>query len=132
MSQSHSDLYNKVTGHSNHQVLVDLAQGNYPTFNHIQGKYRYGAKMHYRVFHDGVIKKFPDENELDKVKEEYPDAHFFPEVKEGQKLSELTGQDSYSYRIIVIYTGANSKKELMDKYHEILERLDIQMDKTSE
>ena len=130
MSQSHSDLYAKVTGHSNHQILVDLAQGNEPDFTPKDSQYKYGAKIHHRVFHDGIVKRFPDREELDKINEEYPDTHFFPQVKEGDKLSDLTGQDSYSYRDIIIYTGADSKKELMDKYHKILDRLDIQIKKT--
>lgn len=129
MSQSHSDLYNKVTGHSNHQVLVHLSMGKHPEFKHQKGDYEYGAKLHFRVFHDGIIEQYPGEKEIEKVKEKYPDAYLKLEAEEGQKLSDLPGQDSYSYRIAVIYTGANSKEELMDKYHDIIKELNIKIKK---
>ena len=129
MSQSHSDLYNKVTGHSNHQVAVHLAQGMHPDFdmNHRQAKF--GAKMHYRVFEDGIITNYPGDNELQQVKEKYPDVYFFPMASEGDRLSELERQDSYSYKLFAIYLGADSKEQLMDKYDDILEILNLKIEK---
>lgn len=129
MSQSHSDLYAKVTGHSNHQVLVDLAQGKVPDFKHEKGPFNYAAKFHHRHFHDGIVKHFPDEKELEKIKKEYPYTYVIPHVKTGERLSDIPYQDSYSYRDVIIYTGAGSKKELMKKYQDILDKMDIQIEK---
>lgn len=36
-------------------------------------------------------------------------------VHEGDRLSELTGQDSYSYIIANIYVGAADESELTEK-----------------
>ena len=47
------------------------------------------------------------------------------EARKDKKLSELPIQDSYSYRLANIYTGAGDEKDLLDKYHKIVERLNI-------
>lgn len=129
MSQSHSDLYAKVAGHSNHQILVNLAQGKHPDFENEGGPFKYGAKIHHRIFHDGIVKHFPDQKKLEEIKKEYPHTHIIPQVKTGDRLSDIPGQDSYSFRDAIIYTGANSKIKLIEKYHDIVSKMDIQIEK---
>ncbi len=130
MSQSHADLYNKVAGHSNHQILVHLATGEHPDFAHRAGPFKMSAKIHYRVFHNGIVRSYPDEDKIKKINDKFPDMEIKNLVEEGQKLSDLTGQDSYSYRIFVIFLGGDSREEIMDKYKKIKDEMDIQIEKT--
>ena len=130
MSQSHSELYNKVAGQSNHQILVQLALGQYPAFKHSDGPFKFSAKLHYRVFHDGIVKSYPDEERMKEIRKKFPDMEMKHLVKEGQRLSELRGQDSYSYRILVVFLGGDSEKHILEKYNDYLKEMNIEIEKT--
>ena len=125
MSQSHSDLYAKVHGSSNHEILVEIASGRKPDYSANGGDYNCSAKMHFRVFEDGIVQNVPSEEEIEEIKKEYPDTLIFTEVEKGDKLSDLPGQDSYSYRIAIFYMGADNEEGLIKKYNKIVERLNI-------
>ncbi|WKN29636.1 ATP-grasp domain-containing protein [Porifericola rhodea] len=127
MSQSHSDMYDKIKGHSNHQVLVKLALGEKPHFKEQQGPYNYAAKFQYRVFEDGVVEQVPSEDKIREIEKKYPDTIVKIDVKEGQRLSDLPLQDSFSYALGVVMTGAQSKAELLEKYDNIINALDIKI-----
>ncbi|MEK6478507.1 ATP-grasp domain-containing protein [Catalinimonas sp. 4WD22] len=127
MSQSHSDMYGKTRGHSNHQVLVKLALGKKPHFKELEGKYAYAAKFQYRVFEDGVVESIPDKKKIRQIEEQYDDTIIKIDVQEGQRLSELPLQDSFSYALGAVMTGAQTKKALLEKYHHIIETIDIKI-----
>ncbi|MDF9798639.1 hypothetical protein OKW21_003902 [Catalinimonas alkaloidigena] len=127
MSQSHSDMYDKTRGHSNHQVLVKLALGEKPHFKELQGKYEYAAKFQYRVFEDGVVESIPDEEKIRLIEEKYDDTTIKIDVEEGQRLSELPLQDNHSYALGVVMTGAQAKEALLEKYYQIIEAIDIKI-----
>lgn len=127
MSQSHADMYAKVKGYSNHQVLIKLALGEKPHFKEKQGKYEYAAKFQYRVFEDGAVQHVPDEDKIREIEEKYDDTLINIDAKEGQKLSELTLQDSYSYALGNIMIGAHSREALFEKYEKIIQDLDIKI-----
>lgn len=129
MSQSHSDLYAKVKGASNHQLLVKLALGEAPEFEEKEGKYPYSAKFHYRIFEDARVEKIPDQERIEQIQKDFPETHIQFQVDEGQQLSELPGQDNYSYLIAFIYTGGESSEDLERQYHEIVEALDVKFSK---
>lgn len=129
MSQSHSDLYAKVKGSSNHQLLVNLALGNTPDFADKEGMYNYSAKFHYREFEDGVIERLPNQEDMKRIHQQFPETHIKLQVEEGQRLSELPGQDNYSYLLAFIYTGGQSSEELEQKYHEIVELMNVKIKK---
>lgn len=128
ISKSHTDLYAKVYGHSNHEVLVKIASGEDPDYVPESGTYKCAAKLHYRAFEDGIVQKVPTEEEIKKVKEEFPDTVLFVKVKEGDKLSDLPAQDSYSYLLAIFYVGAENEEELLEKYQKIIDRLNIKID----
>jgi hypothetical protein len=44
------------------------------------------------------------------------------------RLSEILDQDSYSYQLAIIYTGAGNQEELMRKYDRCVEKLRFQVD----
>lgn len=50
ISQSHSDLFEKVDGVSNHQITVDLALGQRPQMPRGEGLFPRAAKFFHRVF----------------------------------------------------------------------------------
>lgn len=127
MSQSHAEMYHQTHGHSNHQVLIKLALGEKPHFKNLEGKYDYAAKIQYRVFEDGEVKQVPGEKKIQQIQDKYDDTIIKVDVEEGQRLSDLPLQDSYSYSLGVVMTGANSKEELLQKYNQIIEELEIEI-----
>lgn len=132
ISQSHSDLFYKVYGRSNHQFMVKVATGLRPRPVKKNGIYNIAAKIHHRVFfEDGVIKRLPSKEEIENIEQNF-DAMIFLEGKQGQKLSEISGQDSYSYRLANIYVGAQNEKELIEKYDQIVQQLDIVVEEIEE
>ncbi|MEX0778504.1 MAG: ATP-grasp domain-containing protein [Balneolales bacterium] len=130
ISQSHSDPFFKVYGRSNHQFMVKVATGLEPNPVEKNGKYNIAGKIHHRVFFsEGIIKHIPSEDEIKEIEEEF-DCMIFLEGNQGQQLSELPGQDSYSYRLANIYVGAQSERELLEKYDLIVGRLAIVVEET--
>ena len=128
MSQSHSDIYAKVGGNSNHKLLVELALGENPNFKPEGGKFNFAAKFHHCVFEDGIIKKTPSEEKVKAVEDQYPDLVLFPEAIEGNRLSESHKHDSYSYRLATLFIGADSQDKLLKKYNDIIEQLGYEVE----
>lgn len=125
ISQSHSDQFIKVEGASNHQVAVDVALGKDPEFCRGEGKYQIAAKFMLRRYADGdaTVTRVPIREEIERVQASEPDCFIELEVEEGDRLSELRDQDSYSYELANIWLGAQSQDELLDKYRKVAEQL---------
>jgi hypothetical protein len=128
ISQSHSDLFHKVDGFSNHDVLVHLATGEEPKPMQREGEYDCAAKCQLRVFEDGEITRVPDEDDLSRVREELPGTIVVVQCREGQRLSELRDQDSYSYRMGVVYLGADDEDELLERWDRCREIMGFEVD----
>jgi hypothetical protein len=119
VSQSHSDLFEKVDGVTNQQVTVQVACGEEPTFPSREGNFACSAKFFWRVFEgDAKVTRVPTDEEIRAVQERFPDTWVKPQVKEGMHLSELLEQDSYSYALCYLYIGGQDQKDLLDKYLE--------------
>lgn len=117
VSQSHSNVFEKVDGASNQAITVDVALGRDPEYPSQKGKFSRAAKFFWRLFEgDGIVKTAPSEEEIAQVQKEMPDTVIRPQVTPGMRLSELLEQDSYSYAICHLYIGGEDQKELMDKY----------------
>ena len=125
MSQSHSDLYAKVSGHSNHQILVQLALGEKPDFAPYAGEYKCAGKFHYRTFEEGRIKKAPSSKDVENIEREFPQTLIFANAREGDKLTPRNREDSYSYLLAKIFTGAENEAELFENYKKIVKKLNI-------
>ncbi|MDD9208188.1 hypothetical protein PU560_17210, partial [Georgenia sp. 10Sc9-8] len=97
ISQSHSDLFAKVDGASNHTVAINIALGKPPAMPHREGRYAVAAKC--AIFHDadGVVTQVPSAEEIDAVRNRFPQAEVSVDVEVGDRLSELPHQDSYRY-----------------------------------
>lgn len=121
ISQSHTYLYEKVDGVSNHQVLVEAALGVPPHMPRGRGDYRVAAKFHPRLFEDRRVRRAPSKEDLERLHEKYPDLEFLPEAEEGQWLSEIPNQDPHSYRLARVYLAAESRDELLERFEEVME-----------
>lgn len=129
ISQSHSDIFEKVDGASNQQLSVDLALGQRPEMPHREGDFPLAAKFFHRVFHgDARVKRAPSQAEVDAVEKDYPGCHIRVQVDEGMWLSALPEQDSYSFALAHIYLGAKKQSALMRDYERILQRLPFAFD----
>ncbi len=127
ISQSHSDIFRKVDGASNHQVVVDLAENKEPDFPHGEGEFGCAAKFHLRHFEDGVVTNAPGDEDIIRLRQEIPHTEVIVEAHQGQRLSEMQGQDSYSYRLAVIYMGADDEDQLLAKYEKCVELLGFEV-----
>jgi biotin carboxylase len=130
VSQSHSDLFEKVDGASNQAVTVKTALGEDPAFPQRKGEFFCAAKFFWRLFHleDGLVRRVPTPEEIARVQREVPGTFVRPQVHEGMRLSELLEQDSYSYAICYLYIGAQSRKELLDAYMYCQEHLPFEIE----
>lgn len=132
LSQSHSDMFEKVDGASNFQLMIELALGRSPDFPIRKGRYGCAAKFHVRVFEDGIASHVPDRKDIERVQEKFPDTLIEVKIKQGMRLSDLIEQDSYSYDIAHIHTGARDRKALLEKYNRILEALHFEFEPVTE
>jgi biotin carboxylase len=120
ISQSHSDLFAKVDGMSNHEVAVHVALGEEPHFEHGAGPFRHAAKFLHRRWDktDALVKSVPGDQELARLRERQPETVVRIRVRPGTRLSELPMQDAYTYTLAEMMIGAETASGLMDKYEE--------------
>ncbi|GAA2456114.1 ATP-grasp domain-containing protein [Streptomyces macrosporus] len=122
-SQSHAELFEFVDGVPNHHCMLSLALGRDPRLPYRKGPYEVAAKWYHRQFTDGVVRRAPTREEIERVEREIPGVRVTVKVREGQRLSELPGQDSYSYEVTHVFVGAGSEEELREKYDRCLAML---------
>jgi biotin carboxylase len=108
------DLFEKVDGVSSYEFLLQLAVGEKPVFKARQGEFELSASCVLRKFEDQKVVRKPKDEDLQKVREKFPDALVSVIATEGNKLSEQT-QDTDSFRYGLINIGANSLDELEEK-----------------
>ena len=130
ISQSHSDLFSKVDGMSNHEVAVDLALGVEPSMPSRRGNFAVAAKcfIYTDPIDDGVVRSVPSEEDIAAVVADYPETHVSIGVKPGDRLSELSEQSSYRYDLGTLTIGAADREELIARHHDCLERLRFEID----
>lgn len=131
-SQSHAELFDQVDGAPNHLAMLRLALGRDPESPRGQGPYQVAAKWFLRHWNDGVVRRHPTEREIEEVQREIPGVTVDVAAHEGDWLSELTGQDSYSYILANIYVGARDEAELTEKYQRCVQALPFEIDDKEE
>ncbi|NKQ53033.1 ATP-grasp domain-containing protein [Amycolatopsis sp. K13G38] len=122
-SQSHAEMFEFVDGVPNHHCMVELGLGNEPNMPRGQGEYRFGAKWYYRRFADGIVRRLPTEEELEQLARDIPGVEVDLVPAEGQRLSDMDAQDSYSYELAFVYTGGDSEDEVKEKYQRAIDSL---------
>jgi biotin carboxylase len=132
MSQSHAEIYNKVDGYPNQDIIIHLSQGLDPDFPYRKGEFNYASKFYVRHFENARVAKIPTEGEIEKVRREMPDVLIDLQVKEGMLLSDLQVQDSYSYELAHVYIGGKDQDEILKKYDRCLENLTFEFEEIQE
>ncbi|MTE19383.1 ATP-grasp domain-containing protein [Streptomyces sp. TRM43335] len=115
-SQSHAELFEFVDGVPNHHCMLSLALGRDPELPYRRGPYEVAAKWYHRQFTDGLVRRAPTPEEVERVEREIPGVRVSVQAREGLRLSDLPGQDSYSFELAHIFVGADSEEEMREKY----------------
>src|SRR5690606_18305734 len=123
ISQSHSELFAKVDGSSNHEVAIDIALGREPRMPHRQGESAVAAKCIIPRYEDGIVTSVPSEADIARLRERIPGALVCIDVAPGDRLADLPNQDAYRYELGTMYIGADSVEQLGQRYREGLEAL---------
>ena len=123
VSQSHSDLFEKVDGASNHQITVEVGLGNEPKFPSRKGKFNKSAKFFYRKWEDAVVSRIPTQVEVEEIQQAIPGTLIDIKVDEGIQLSEMNEQDSYSFELAWLFIGGKDENDLKAKFDECVKRL---------
>ncbi|SKA35288.1 Carbamoylphosphate synthase large subunit (split gene in MJ) [Marinactinospora thermotolerans DSM 45154] len=127
-SQSHAKLFEYVDGTPNHECALSLALGRSPELSPGDGEYAVAAKWFLRRFEDGVVRRAPGPEDVARVEREIPGTTVKVVAHEGDRLSRLPGQDSYSYELAQVFVGARDEEELKDKYDRCVAALPFEID----
>jgi hypothetical protein len=126
-SQAHAELFEQVDGFPNHHYMLKAALGEDPGPAG-EGPYRISARWYLRRFTDGVLLRGPAEDEIAEVERDLGGVRIARKAPDGARLSELPGQDSYSYELAQIVVGADDPAQLRDKYDRCVAALRFEFD----
>lgn len=130
-SQSHAELFAAVDGTSNHHRMVSLALGRDPGVPSRKGEYAVASKWYHRRFGpDAVVTRVPSPEEVERVHAELPGVLVEIVPESGQRLSEMPGQDSYSFELAHIVVAAQSVEEQQEKYDRCVAALRFEFDES--
>ncbi|GAA2940008.1 MULTISPECIES: ATP-grasp domain-containing protein [Streptomyces] len=129
-SQSHAELFDYVDGAPNHHRMLSLSQGVDPALPGGQGPYKMAAKWYYRWFGDGTVHEVPSAERIAEIEREIPGVRVDVVPEEGQKLSTVSQQDSYSYEVAHIFTGGDDEDDLRRKFDRCVAALGLTFDHT--
>jgi biotin carboxylase len=130
ISQSHSDLFAKVDGMSNHEVAVAVAVGQQPWMPKGRGNFEVAAKcfLWTEEITDGIVRRVPSQQDIDRVVQEFPETHVQIEVEEGDRLSELRDQSSYRYDLGFLFLGAQDHRDIEKNYERCRQLLPFEIE----
>lgn len=117
-SQSHAKIFHWVDGMPNHLAMVDLALGRRPHMPERKGDYPIAAKWMLRRFTDGMVHRVPSSEEIAAVEQRFPAVSIKIVAKEHTRLSDMEGQDSYSFMLAEISVAGASEHELQEIYDD--------------
>lgn len=128
LSKSHSPLFLDVMGATHHEVAIDVALGREPDFPRYEGRCQVAAKFMMRRHRDAVVTRVPTKQEIADLEARYPGALIEIAVEEGMRLSDLKGQDSYSYEVAVVFMGGADTETLKNNYERFRQELPLEFD----
>lgn len=131
ISQSHSDLFAKVDGMSNHEIAIDVALGRRPSLPTGKGAFDCAAKILLTHDEDAVVRRIPSDEDLERLRERFPETRLRVEVEPGQRLGDLENQDSYHFIIAEVFLGANSPESLEEGHQACRELLTFEFEPVS-
>jgi len=128
-SQSHALLFELVDGVPNHAYMLDLALDRDPRrVEPGNGPFPMAAKWFLRRFSDGRVRQAPTPEEITQIERRIAGTTVCVIAVEGTRLSEIDGEDSYSFVLAEIYTGGRDEQELREKYTQCVESLNFMID----
>ncbi|MDF0601566.1 ATP-grasp domain-containing protein [Psychromarinibacter sp. C21-152] len=117
MSKSHSPLFQMVDGCTHHRQVIQLALGEEPKMPAREGKSRMAAKYMVRTHEaNGIVRRVPQQDDIDKLRDLLPDMMAQVLVEEGQSLADLSDQDSYSFELMDIFLGGDDAEFIQDAH----------------
>lgn len=125
ISKSHCPLFRMTAGSSHHEVAIDVSLGRRPDFPRQDGPFRVAAKFMPRTYQDATVTRVPTAEDVDRMRQRFPELIFHSHVDEGMRLSDLPHQDSYSFEIADLFLGGEDEEELQAKLHEVMKGLDF-------
>jgi hypothetical protein len=118
ISQSHSEMFILVDGITNHEIAVDVALGRKAELKGKTGPYQVAAKFILIHEGDGYVRRVPDEQDIEALRERFPHMQIKLDVEAGMNLNELLNQDAYSYVLGELYLGADDHDALHARFQE--------------
>lgn len=131
-SQSHASLFESVDGVANHDAVLRIALGEEPRHSSGNGDHAFAAKWFLRRFEDGFVRAVPSAEDLARAERECPGLHVEIIARPGEWLSDLPGQDSYSFEIANIFVGAQDAQEAERKYQECVRTLPFDIEEADQ
>ncbi|MGW0336355.1 ATP-grasp domain-containing protein [Streptomyces sp. NPDC003011] len=129
-SQSHAELFQYVDGVPNHHCMLSLALGDDPRMPHREGPYAMAAKWYHRWFTDGVVSHVPSSEDIARIERETDGVRVDVTPEEGQRLSDMSQQDSYSFELAHVFTGGSDEEDLRRKYDHCVAALGLTFDES--
>jgi biotin carboxylase len=120
ISKSHGALFEMVDGESHHAVNLRCALGEAPDPPHRRGRCAVAAKFMVRRYQDAIVRHVPGPDELRALQRAHPGTLVKVHVRPGMRLSDLEGQDSYSYEVAELHMGARDEATLLADYRHAL------------
>lgn len=126
ISQSHSELFVKADGVSNHEVAIDIALGEKPRMPSGEGDFRVASQC--MIFHDddAIVTRAATSEEIAELQRRHPWSTISIEVDEGVRLSEMPHQNSYRYIVGRVYVGADDLDQLVERFNAIVRDLPME------
>ena len=112
-------------GASHHEVAVEVAMGRHPDFPRSDGPFAMAAKFMPRTYQDARVTRVPGREDIDELRQRFPELLVDTHVTEGMRLSDLPNQDSYSFEIADVFLGGSSEAELHSKFLAVMKSLDF-------
>ncbi|SFG64597.1 ATP-grasp domain-containing protein [Palleronia marisminoris] len=117
LSKSHSPLFHIVDGATHHRQAILLALGEEVEMPARGGHSPVAAKFMIRSNEeDGIVRGVPDPEQLEELKDLFPDLAAQILVQPGQRLSDLPDQDSYTYELADLFIGGADLSAIEDAY----------------
>lgn len=123
ISQSHSDLFAKVDGASNHAVAIDVALGLPPAMPKGHGPFEVAEQAQVTAPADGVVRAVPDEHALQRLRDEIPEALVEIHVQPGDRLGDGTFEHGGVVDLATVYHGASDRTRLDAQFERLAELL---------
>jgi len=127
ISESHTDLFEKVDGASHHEIATDLSLGQRPRLPYRDGEFACAAKFFIRAYHDAHVTRVPGSEEIERVRREMPGTLVNILPRPGTRLSDLMDQDSYSYTLALLWIGGASPRQLQKRFERAVDLLEFEL-----